>query len=97
VGKAWRLFTAMSTHLMPNVSRLWDSERSPDDNRVGEADQRCASGYELVSIERNLPHRQCQPAIELIGERLSVFGVEVCRPAGDLISSAQLIEEIPIG
>jgi hypothetical protein len=41
--------------------------------------------------------RRRQPAIELIGERLPVFGAEVGRSSSDLASPAQLIQEIPHG
>jgi len=44
------------------------------------------------SIQSELILRRCQPAIELIGECLSILGVEVRRSPGDLTSSAQFIQ-----
>ena len=38
-----------------------------------------------------------QPAIELIGERLPVFGCEVRRSPGDLASPAQFVKQVPNG
>ncbi len=39
----------------------------------------------------------CQPAIELIGERLAIAGAEVGWPAGDLAPAAQFVHEISDG
>lgn len=42
----------------------------------------------ITPINSELVLRRRQPAIELIGEGLPVFGAEICRPPGDLTSSA---------
>ena len=56
----------------------------------------CRGGHQHDAQESSIL-RRCQPAIQLIGKRLSIFGAEVGRSSNSLSSAAKLIQEIPNG